>query len=178
MAWCPGNNAAIMSDLFPQRLHPLSFAMQFWVEGTVSAFGPFLCAVLNDRVFQTGDLAKPQAIFKSFSIQKQEALLRGFGMSILTVCCVGWLLCAAAYAPAYWSYPRESLFLRGLKNKKEDGGGDDCGGTKGGMQSGRGRGSGSGSREEEESVEAKMQRSPLLVPVNGVITANSINLSI
>ena len=120
VAWCPGNNAAIMSDLFPQRLHPLSFAMQFWVEGTVSAFGPFLCALLNDYVFHTRELAVPQYIFKSFTIEKQEELLHGFGMSILTVCIIGWSLCACAYLPAYWSYPRESLFLRGLTDNNDN----------------------------------------------------------
>jgi MFS family permease len=114
VAWCPGNNAALMSDLFPQRLHPLSYAMQFWVEGSVSAFGPFLCAILNDNVFKTNELAVPMVTFKSFSVKKQEELLTGFGMSIMTVCCVGWFLCGLCYIPAYWTYPKESMHLQNL----------------------------------------------------------------
>lgn len=119
VAWCPGNNAAIMSDLFPQNLHPLVFAMQFWVEGASSAFGPFLCAVINDEVFMAKDLSLPQAEFNALPEKRRTELLNGLAMSLLTVCCVGWTLCLLTYSPTWFSYPKESRHIAKIEGRPD-----------------------------------------------------------
>jgi MFS family permease len=119
VAWCPGNNAAIMSDLFPQNLHPLVFAMQFWVEGASSAFGPFLCAVINDEVFKAKDLSLPQADFNALPKSRRTELLDGLGMSLLTVCCVGWSMCLLTYSPTWFSYPKESRHIARIEGRPD-----------------------------------------------------------
>ena len=119
VAWCPGNNAAIMSDLFPQNLHPLVFAMQFWVEGASSAFGPFLCALINDEVFKAKDLSLPQADFNALPASRRTELLNGLGMSLLTVCCVGWSMCLLTYSPTWFSYPKESRHIARIEGRPD-----------------------------------------------------------
>ena len=108
----PANNASIQSDIFPQDLHALSFSLQFWVEGSISAFGPFMIGAFNDYAFDASDLSRPQAEYDSFSKERKQYLLRQFSYSVVTLCAVAWSLCFLSYIPAYRFYPKESLSMQ------------------------------------------------------------------
>jgi MFS family permease len=109
ISWPAANIAAIQSDIFPENLHPTSFAIQFWLEGSFSALSPMFVALLNDQVFGCALLMPPggEKEWLSFSVGKRELLLKGMANSLITVCCVFWLCCAMGVIVIYRNYPLE-----------------------------------------------------------------------
>lgn len=114
IAWPPANNSAIVSDIFPRRLHAIAYAVQYWIEGTVAAFCPYLVGYLNNEVFGGQDLTPPGGVneWNSFAPPRQRAALDAMGMSLMLVGVIPWGVAQLFYIPMYRFYPRCSISLQ------------------------------------------------------------------
>ena len=65
------------------------------------------------------DLSLPQAEFNALPESRRTELLDGLGMSLLTVCCVGWSLCMLTYAPTWFTYPKESRHIASIEGRPD-----------------------------------------------------------
>jgi MFS family permease len=113
IAWPPANNSANQSDIFSQRLHPMSFAIQYWIEGTIASFCPFTIGYLTENVFDGADLTPPggQTEWDSFSPEKKLHALNAMAKSIVLIGCLFWGVAQFFYFGMYYYYPKLSRSL-------------------------------------------------------------------
>ncbi len=113
IAWPPANNSAIQSDIFPQRLHPMSFAIQYWIEGTVASFCAVTIGYLTEHVFDGQDLTPPggQQEWDSFSEERKQVALSAMAKSLVVVGAGCWGVAQFFYFPMYYYYPERSRSL-------------------------------------------------------------------
>jgi hypothetical protein len=108
ISWCAGNNGSNESDIFDNNVLPTAFGLQFFVEGSVSAFSPFVVGSVAQFIYQSN-----LENYDSLNPQEQAESLAQFAKAPLTVCVVAWSLCFLTYIPMYIYYPRESRMLNG-----------------------------------------------------------------
>jgi MFS family permease len=113
IAWPPANNAAMQSDIFPQRLHAMSFAIQYWFEGTIASFCPWVIGLLDTGVFEGEDLTPPggQTEWNSFGLDRKILALNAMANSIAVVDVVFWGVTMPFFIGMYFFYPRYSRSL-------------------------------------------------------------------
>lgn len=116
IAWPPANNSAVLSDIFPQRLHPIAFAIQYCFEGGLASFSPYLTGYLTSEVFGGKDLTPPggEAQWVSFSPERQHAALKGLAMSLTLIGVTFWGISQFFYILMYCYYPGRSRSLNNI----------------------------------------------------------------
>lgn len=116
ISWSAPNNNANLSDVFPEATFPLAYGVSQLCEGTVSAWSPFVVALIAENAFGVGQLQN----FDLKSDEQKAEDARGLGLSIFVVCCIGWGLCVLVIFPIYRYYPRESRTLNHVVEETPD----------------------------------------------------------
>lgn len=115
IAWPPANNSTILSDVFPQRMHAHAFAIQYWFEGGIASFSPYVIGELAKEVFGGGDITPPggEREWDAYSWERKEKALRAMAASFTFVAALFWGVAQFFYIPIYLYYPSRSLSLEG-----------------------------------------------------------------
>merc|ERR1712113_776303 len=100
-----GTNAPILSQLAKPDERALVIAWQASLEGSISAFGPFIFTTLLDY-FGYDPTCNPGCNRPSYCGSEEENTASA-GNALVFTSSVPWLVCGALYTSLHWIYPRD-----------------------------------------------------------------------